>query len=201
MDGNYSFNLGGVQMRELIQKLLDSKLSSLQIAKETGVPQSTIYRMRSKERSLDNLSLKNAELLYNYQKGIEKMDEFNNKMVDDVVLGDVELVESLGQYFIDIEGDYEYNVEFATLSEVEYKDNTLYEVAISNTYEVAYNDNLEKEEMELFYNKWLEKNQQEETYIESVFFENKEDAESYIKDVLKGKESLMEVAEEIGYFE
>lgn len=201
MDGNYSFNLGGVQMRELIQKLLDSKLSSLQIAKETGVPQSTIYRMRSKERSLDNLSLKNAELLYNYQKRIEKMDEFNNKMVDDVVLGDVELVESLGQYFIDIEGDYEYNVEFATLSEVEYKDNTLYEVAISNTYEVAYNDNLEKEEMELFYNKWLEKNQQEETYIESVFFENKEDAESYIKDVLKGKESLMEVAEEIGYFE
>lgn len=66
MDGNYSFNLGGVQMRELIQKLLDSKLSSLQIAKETGVPQSTIYRMRSKERSLDNLTLKNAELLYEF---------------------------------------------------------------------------------------------------------------------------------------
>ena len=41
--------------------------------------------------------------------------------------------------------------------------------------------------MKLFYDKWLEKDQQEETYIESVFFVNREDAESYIKDVLKGK--------------
>lgn len=66
MDGNYSFNLGGVQMRELIQKLLDSDLSSLHIAKQTGVPQSTIYRIRKNERSLDNLTLKNAELLYEF---------------------------------------------------------------------------------------------------------------------------------------
>ena len=51
--------------------------------------------------------------------------------------------------------------------------------------------------MKLFYDKWLEKDQQEETYIESVFFVNREDAESYIKDVLKGKESLTEVAAEI----
>ena len=49
------------------------------------------------------------------------MNELNNKMIEDVVLGEVELVEDLGQYFIDIEGDYEYNVEFATLSEVDYK--------------------------------------------------------------------------------
>ena len=39
----------------------------------------------------------------------------------------------------------------------------------------------------------VRKDQQEETYIESVFFVNREDAESYIKDVLKGKESLTEV--------
>ncbi|WP_228451370.1 hypothetical protein [Staphylococcus haemolyticus] len=129
------------------------------------------------------------------------MNELNNKMVEDVVLGEVELLEGLQQYFIDIEGDYEYNVEFATLSEVEYKDNTLYEVATSKTYEVPYHDKLEKEDMKLFYDKWLEKDQQEETYIESVFFVNREDAESYIKDVLKGKESLTEVAAEIGYFE
>ena len=45
----------------------------------------------------------------------------------------------------------------------------------------------------------VRKDQQEETYIESVFFVNR-DAESYIKDVLKGK-SLTEVAAEIGYFE
>ncbi|SGT58964.1 DNA-binding protein [Staphylococcus aureus] len=35
-------------MRNQIQKLLDSDLSSLQISKQTGVPQSTIHRMRKK---------------------------------------------------------------------------------------------------------------------------------------------------------
>lgn len=53
-------------MRELIQKLLDSDLSSLHIAKQTGVEQSTVYRLRKGERSLDNLGLKKAEKLYNF---------------------------------------------------------------------------------------------------------------------------------------
>ncbi|MHB7942429.1 DNA-binding protein [Staphylococcus capitis] len=48
-------------MREEINKLLKSNLSSNHIAKETGVQQSTIYRLRSGERSLDNLGLKQAE--------------------------------------------------------------------------------------------------------------------------------------------
>ncbi|AKU42958.1 DNA-binding protein [Staphylococcus phage vB_SauS_phi2] len=61
-------------MRKLIQKLFDSDLSSLQISKETGVPQSTIHRMRKNERSLDNMSLKNAELLYNFA-----IDIFSNE--------------------------------------------------------------------------------------------------------------------------
>lgn len=67
--------MGGVKMRELIQQLLDSELSSLYISKQTGVTQSTIYRMRNKMRSLDNLSLKNAELLYDFAK---EMFEKNN---------------------------------------------------------------------------------------------------------------------------
>ncbi len=190
------------EIKNTIQKLLDDKsISNYRIQKDTGVSYGNISELRNKKRQLKNLTLETVEKLYNYQKGIEKMNELNNKMVEDVVLGEVELVEGLQQYFIDIEGDYEYNVEFATLSEVEYKEYTLYEVATSKTYEVPYHDKLEREDMELFYNKWLDKDQQAETYIESVFFENKEDAESYIKDVLKGKESLTEVAAEIGYFE
>ncbi|CXJ75377.1 DNA-binding protein [Staphylococcus aureus] len=57
-------------MRNQIQKLLDSDLSSSHISKQTGVPQSTIHRMRKKERSLDNMSLKNAELLYKFANSI-----------------------------------------------------------------------------------------------------------------------------------
>ena len=62
-------------MREIIQNLLDSELSSLHIAKQTGVTQSTIYRIRTKSRSLDNLSLKNAELLYQFEMERMKMNK------------------------------------------------------------------------------------------------------------------------------
>lgn len=52
-------------MRNQIQKLLDSDLSSLHISKQTGVPQSTIHRMRKNERSLDNMSLKKLNYFIN----------------------------------------------------------------------------------------------------------------------------------------
>lgn len=52
-------------MRNQIQKLLDSDLSSLHISKQTGVPQSTIHRMRKNERSLDNMSLKTLNYFIN----------------------------------------------------------------------------------------------------------------------------------------
>lgn len=181
--------------------ILDDKVSSYQINKDTGVSYGNINAMRRGERSIENLTLKNAERLYNYEMERTKMNELQNKIIENVELSEVELVEDLGQYFIDIEGENEYDVEFATLSEVDYKDSTLYEVAISKTYEVAYNDKLEKDDMNLFHDKWLEKDQEGETYIESVFFENKEDAESYIVSILKGKNTLTEVAEELGYFE
>lgn len=41
---------GVYKMRNQIQKLLDSDLSSLHISKQTGVPQSTIHRMRKKRK-------------------------------------------------------------------------------------------------------------------------------------------------------
>jgi len=53
-------------MRKQIQKLLDSDLSSLHIAKQTGVEQSTVYRLRKGERSLDKLGLSKAEKLYEF---------------------------------------------------------------------------------------------------------------------------------------
>ncbi|SUM63005.1 DNA-binding protein [Staphylococcus saprophyticus] len=53
-------------MREQIQKLLDSDLSSLHIAKQTDVEQSTVYRLRKGERSLDKLGLSKAEKLYEF---------------------------------------------------------------------------------------------------------------------------------------
>ena len=69
--------------------ILDDNVSSYQINKDTGVSYGNINAMRRGERSIENLTLKNAERLYNYQKRIEKMNELQNKMVEDVVLGEV----------------------------------------------------------------------------------------------------------------
>ena len=53
-------------MREAIINLLNSDLSSNYIANQTGVEQSTIYRLRRGERKLDNLGLSKCEKLYEY---------------------------------------------------------------------------------------------------------------------------------------
>ncbi|HDM5317071.1 TPA: helix-turn-helix domain-containing protein, partial [Staphylococcus aureus] len=93
------------EIKNTIQKLLDDKsISNYRIQKDTGVSYGNISELRNKKRQLKNLTLETVEKLYNYQKGIEKMNELNNKMIEDVVLGEVELVEGLQQYFIDIEG-------------------------------------------------------------------------------------------------
>lgn len=70
-------------MRDQIQKLLDSDLSSLHIAKQTNVEQSTIYRLRKGERSLDNLGLSKAEKLYEFATALfnSEDDEKQNLLV------------------------------------------------------------------------------------------------------------------------
>lgn len=55
-------------MRNQIIRLLQSNLSSNYIGKQSGVEQSTIHRLRSGERTLDNLGLKQCELLYTFSK-------------------------------------------------------------------------------------------------------------------------------------
>ncbi len=64
--------LRGLQMRKNIIKLIESSVPALQVSKATGIPQNTVYRIFKGEASLDNITLKNAELL--------------NKFYEDVVL-------------------------------------------------------------------------------------------------------------------
>lgn len=55
-----------VKMRTKIQELLDSGLSSYRISKDTGVPSATISGLRNKKTDLGNISLNNAEKLFDY---------------------------------------------------------------------------------------------------------------------------------------
>lgn len=52
-----------------IKNLIETKeISSYQINKDTGVSYGNINAMRRGERSIENLSLKNAKVLYEYAK-------------------------------------------------------------------------------------------------------------------------------------
>ncbi|PCF46156.1 helix-turn-helix domain-containing protein [Staphylococcus delphini] len=56
-----------------IEKLINNRnISSYQVNKDTGVSYGNINAMRRGERAIDNLTLKNAEKLYNYQKQLEQ---------------------------------------------------------------------------------------------------------------------------------
>ena len=188
-------------MRETIQKLLDSELSSLHIAKQTGIEQSTIYRIRTGERTLDNLGFSKAERLYDYQKEMDVMKELEKKVIDNIVVGEVELIEGLHTYFIDIDRADDFDIEFANLNKVDYNDKKLYEVEINKTYEVKYSDQVTQETLSELYDAWLEEDQRSETYIESFYFEHQQDAKDYITKVLKGYETFEQCAKAIGIIE
>lgn len=53
-------------MRENIKKLIKSGITAHQVSKETEIPRNTAYRIFRGEAKLDNISLKNAEILNGY---------------------------------------------------------------------------------------------------------------------------------------
>ncbi|NHA34059.1 hypothetical protein CD142_04385 [Staphylococcus schleiferi subsp. schleiferi] len=124
---------------------------------------------------------------------MDKIIKLDNK-------NDVELVDSLGQFFTEIENDNNgrYNVEYVLLNEVEHDGNTYYEVGIFRTEEIPFGEKVTQDNVELLEDKWLEVDQSGENYIESVFFENEEDAREYIKLVLKGNKNFADVAKAVG---
>ncbi|MDN8760359.1 hypothetical protein Q0M59_18480, partial [Staphylococcus aureus] len=54
-------------MRKQIEELLKSEVTGYRIAKKTGIGESVISNLRSGKRNLDNISLKNAELLAQFK--------------------------------------------------------------------------------------------------------------------------------------
>ena len=63
-------------MREQIEKLLNSEISTSSIAKGAGVPWSTVADLRKGKTSMDKMALLTAEKLYNLAEELEKK---NNK--------------------------------------------------------------------------------------------------------------------------
>lgn len=190
---------------ESIQYLIKNEsITSYKIEKETGVSRAKIGRLRNGKNKIDDLTLDTAKKLYNYQKGLEVMEKSKNKVVELENENNITLIDSLGQYFTDIENDNNgrFTVEYVLLNKVEHDNGKMYyEVQINRTEEVPFDDMVTKDNVDALESKWLELDQTGENYIESIFFENEQDAEIYITLVLKGNKSFAGIAKDIGVIE
>lgn len=190
---------------ESIQYLIKNEsITSYKIEKETGVSRAKIGRLRNGKNKIDDLTLDTAKKLYNYQKELEVMEKSKNKVVELENENNITLIDSLGQYFTDIENDNNgrFNVEYVLLNKVEHDNGKMYyEVQINRTEEVPFDDMVTKDNVDALESKWLELDQAGENYIESIFFENEQDAEIYITLVLKGNKSFAGIAKDIGVIE
>ncbi|EGQ1698645.1 hypothetical protein EF794_02965, partial [Staphylococcus pseudintermedius] len=104
----------------------------------------------------------------------------------------------------DIENDNNgrFNVEYVLLNKVEHDNGKMYyEVQINRTEEVPFDDMVTKDNVNELEDNWLQTDQNGENYIESIFFENEQDAEIYITLVLKGNKSFAGIAKDIGVIE
>lgn len=137
---------------ESIQYLIKNEsITSYKIEKETGVSRAKIGRLRNGKNKIDDLTLDTAEKLYNYQKGLEVMEKLKNKVVELENENNITLIDSLGQYFTDIENDNNgrFNVEYVLLNKVEHDNGKMYyEVQINRTEEVPFDDMVTKDNVD-----------------------------------------------------
>ncbi len=180
---------------QTVKKLINSNIDATTIEKNTSVDASSIRRIRRGERTVEKLSFEKGIALYNYQKGLDVMDkiiELENK-------NNIELIDSLGQFFTDIENDGNYfNIDYALLNEVEYNEKVYFEVGTYRTEEVSFDEEVTEDNVSELEDRWLQTDQQGESYIESAFFENEQDAEDYITLVLKGNKNFADAAKAVG---
>ncbi len=189
---------------QTVKKLINSNIDATTIEKNTSVDASSIRRIRRGERTVEKLSFEKGVALYNYQKGLEVMEELKNKVVELENENNITLIDSLGQYFTDIENDNNgrFNVEYALLNKVEHDTGSIYyEVGVYRTEEVSFGEEVTEDNVSELEDRWLQTDQQGENYIESVFFENEQDATDYITLVLKGNNAFEEAAKAVGIIE
>lgn len=158
-------------MRKTIEKLLSSDVTGYKIEMNTGVRQSNISEIRNGKRQLDNLSLKNAEKLYEYQVGL---DFLSSVKFEEVNLDDVENYgEELYRGFYEVmrnSADNGYAVSFVSITEVVVNGATVYELMDSWTDELDIEKNLAELEADIIAN---------EMQQENYYFNNYRDAEKY----------------------
>lgn len=65
-------------LRKNIEKLLQSNVTAYRISKDTNIPLNSVTRLIKGETELDNITLKNAEILSKYYLKV-KRNKINSK--------------------------------------------------------------------------------------------------------------------------
>ncbi|MDP4447528.1 hypothetical protein [Staphylococcus hyicus] len=194
-----------MNVKHTIKSLLESNVTSYQIEKVTGVSRAKIGRLRNGKNKIDDLTLDTAEKLHNYQKGLDRMDELKNKIVEVENPNNIVEYESLSRYYIDIinNQDSTFEVEYAEVAKVEHDNgNEYYTVELNSVEEIKFTDEIkETVDLENFFARFENEDQKGETITETFFFHNLEDATDYAKLVLEGNDTFEDCAKKVGIIE
>lgn len=194
-----------MNVKHTIKSLLESNVTSYQIEKVTGVSRAKIGRLRNGKNKIDDLTLDTAEKLYNYQKGLDRMNELKNKIVEVENPNNIVEYESLSRYYIDIinNQDSTFEVEYAEVAKVEHDNgNEYYTVELNSVEEIKFTDEIkENVDLENFFARFENEDQKGETTTETFFFHNLEDAKDYAQLVLEGNDTFEDCAKKVGIIE
>lgn len=116
-------------LRENIEKLIKSGVTAHTVSLNTGIPRNTVYRIFSGEASLDNITLKNAELLNKYYEEKVLMNGLIKKWINELQ-HDVIHHETLDYWVYEINSQYSrfswYGLSYVWISKYILDNNDIY---------------------------------------------------------------------------
>lgn len=179
-------------IKKSIKRLLDSSITGYEISKRTGVAESIISDLRNENRKIENLSLKNAELLYSFKN--ECVIELADKQIDVNPNSKVELIAELdtnysefiinrfeGESYVEIQKINEVIITNSnvnngnkTENEEDADDEPIYQIQ----YKFTEFYDLPEDELHLYGEFW---EPETEEITETIYFSNYEEAKKYLE--------------------
>lgn len=168
-------------IKKSIKRLLDSSISGYEISKRTGVAESIISDLRNENRKIENLSLKNAELLYSFKNEyeIELADKQENVNPNSEIELVGELETNYSEFIINrFEG--ENYIEFQQINEVIIRSGNINDE--DSMYQIQYKFtefyDLPEDELHLYGEFW---EPETEEITETIYFSDYEEAKKYLE--------------------
>lgn len=158
-------------MRKQIENLLKSDVTGYRIAKKTGLGESLVSNLRNGKRSLDDLSLKSAELLVEFK---QNWDNYQNAEQIEIE-GEVIHLERFFTNYSSIrknKNEESYWIGFEEINEVKANGRHLYEIEFKYADGINIFKDLDIVERELWNNECVEN---------KIYFASYDEALAYLK--------------------